>query len=189
MKAYNIREFGRYKLNNVNEVSNAIEHYFKSVSAERKDELTHKMYTYFFKPPTLVGLAKALGITKATLDDYYHHKGKEIPSCEEISKQIEEVEQALKENRFELSFTGRIATPEYHQELLNAVDLRKIINCIQWGYAMIEDYNNDRLYDSQGHRGSVFILKNSFGYKDKQEVEISGSKKFEDFMSEDILED
>lgn len=194
MKAYGLNFFDRYKLRDPEFVKEKTDDYFKAIHTTRQavDEFGEPVFNgkaepmmedYFITPPTIAGYALYLGVTKETLDDYRFFKGEDIPDRPTLICQKREVLEAIKNKRDSLSFTNRKPTQSYVEELESAISLREVIDIITWGYSVIEEYNSVRLYDA-GHKGALVVLKNSFGYTDKKEVEVTASKKLEDFMKE-----
>lgn len=193
-KAYGLNFFDRYKLRDPDFVREKTEAYFKAIHTTRQavDENGEPIYDcnskpmledYFVTPPTIAGYALYLGVTKETLDNYRFFKGENIPDRPTLLEQKREVLEAIKNKKGNLSFTNRKPTKSYVEELESAISLREIIDIITWGYCVIEEYNSVRLYDT-GHKGALVVLKNSFGYTDKKEVEVTATKKLEDFMKE-----
>lgn len=198
-KAYDIKDFNSYKLNDVDFVSDTVDKYFNSlmykVKATQKDEFGEvtdilnadgePLYKFeFVTPPTIVGLSNALGVSKTTLDNYRKGKDRDIPSCELLSNQIKECEYAIKNKKQKLSFVDILPSKAYLKELNEALILRQVINIIDYAYSIIEEYNTISIYDKDKFRGASFSLKNSFGYSEKSEIELKETKKFEDFMKE-----
>lgn len=193
-RAYNLFNFDSYKLRDYETVLKKTEDYFNAIATMRGciDENGEPIYNiegeemktnFFIKPPTIAGYALYLGVTKPTLDTYRFNKGEDIPSLEMLERQRQEVMRAIKDKVEVLSFTNRKPTQAYVEEIDDAINLRKIINVITYAYSIIEEYNSERLYDN-GNKGALVVLKNSFGYTDKKEVEVSEAKKLEDFMKE-----
>lgn len=194
IKAYGLNFFDRYKLRDPEYVKEKTEGYFNAIHTKRPavdffgdvimDENENPMLEdYFITPPTIAGYALYLGVTKETLDNYRFYKGENIPDRRTLIDQKKEVLEAIKTKGDGLSFTNRKPTESYVEELEDAIKLREVIDIITWGYSIIEEYNSIRLYD-KGHKGALVVLKNSFGYTDKKEVEVTATKKLEDFMKE-----
>lgn len=194
IKAYGLNFFDRYKLRDPEYVKEKTEAYFNAICTRRDavdfngevvfDECGEAMKEdYFITPPTIAGYALYLGVTKETLDNYRFYKGENIPDRNTLIDQKKEVLESIKTKRDGLSFTNRKPTESYVEELEDAIKLREVIDIITWGYSIIEEYNSIRLYDG-GHKGALVVLKNSFGYTDKKEVEVTANKKLEDFMKE-----
>lgn len=194
MKAYGLNYFDRLKLRDPKFVKERTEGYFNAIHTTRDavdfngevvlDEKGQAMREdYFITPPTIAGYALYLGVTKETLDDYRFFKGENIPDRHSLIEQKKEVLEAIKGKKTSLSFTNRKPTQSYVDEIDSAISLREVIDIITWGYSVIEEYNSIRLYDA-GHKGALVVLKNSFGYTDKKELEVSATKKLEDFMKE-----
>lgn len=194
IKAYGLNFFDRYKLRDPEYVKEKTESYFNAICTKRDavdfngevvfDEQGEAMKEdYFITPPTIAGYALYLGVTKETLDNYRFYKGENIPDRHTLIDQKKEVLESIKTKRDGLSFTNRKPTQSYVEELEDAIKLREVIDIITWGYSIIEEYNSIRLYDG-GHKGALVVLKNSFGYTDKKEVEVTATKKLEDFMKE-----
>lgn len=205
-KPYDIKRFNNYKLNNSIEVLNNTEKYFNSLLYKKylteSNEYGEKVPIInedgeeayrleYAKPPTIVGYANALGVAKTTIEKYRDMaEEKKIPEYDILVAQIEEVQLARAEQvktggkRVGLSFTEKTATKDYEMELREALEIRKVINIINYGYSVIEEYNNERLYDSGGIRGATFSLKSLFGYSEKQEVDLNVGIKLEDFLKD-----
>lgn len=176
--AYDIKRFNNYKLNNADEVAKCLEEYFNNLCCD-EDSLK--------SIPTVSGLANALGVARTTLDEYRRAKGENIPDINVLEEQIKEVRTKISNRDGSmLSFANRPATKTYLKEMLDALELRKIINIISYGYSLIEEYNQQRLYD-RGNRGAIFVLKNAYGYTDEQSLVVKTEKKFEDFITEELL--
>ncbi len=172
-KAYNITGFNQLKLTNSEEIEAKTIEYFNSMKEQER-------------PYTIPGYANALGITRLTLEKYVNMRGKDLPEVNVLEEQVREVEYAIDNGMQRLSFCNIRPTKLYLEELREVLELRKVINVLIYGYSKIEEYNTERLYDTQGNRGSIFILKNSYGYDDKQELEINVTKKLEDFIKEEL---
>lgn len=176
--AYDIKRFNNYKLNDSKAVAERLEEYFNNLSVSDED---------LKSIPTISGLANALGVSRSTLDEYRKAKGENIPDINTLESQVEEIRGKIeKRDGSNLSFVNRPATKYYLKEMMDALELRKVINIISYGYSLIEEYNQQRLYD-RGNRGAVFILKNAYGYTDEQSLVVKTEKKFEDFITEELL--
>ena len=194
--AYNVKKFNSYKLKDSDLVLKSLNNYFNEISTEEvltdsdgkiKKNLNGEplKLVSFIKPPSLVGMANALGISVNSITKY-KDRGSKIPSMYQLESQINEIRQAIDSNKQSVSFSNQMPTKQYHDSLMEAYEIKKIANILEWGTQMIETYNNEMLYTRDGNRGAVFTLKANFNYSEKQELDINvGEKrKLEDFIGD-----
>ena len=194
MKTYGIKRFDSFILKDSGEVSEKIEKYFEDITVithVAKDNTKSETIALvdFIRPPTIVGLSNALGISVSTFHRY-REISKNIPELCTIEDQIREVEIGISTNAQQLSFTGKKPSLNYLEELKKAYELKAISNSLNFSVQKIEEYNNTALYTKSGNRGAMFTLKSNFGYSEKQEVEVSyADRKIEDILREELGED
>ena len=69
------------------------------------------------------------------------------------------------------------------QSLLNYSEKEEFFDTIKRAKRKCEVYAEERLYDKNGANGAKFSLANNFeGWKEKQEIEHSGTLKLEDVL-------
>lgn len=66
-----------------------------------------------------------------------------------------------------LGFTSR-------QTLLNYQAKKEFVDTITRAKSIIEQYSERRLYDKEGCNGAKFALANNYGWREKQEVDLTG---------------
>ena len=96
-------------------------------------------------------------------------------SVEDMKKDIDRYFEECEENGLPLTVTGlAMALKMDRQTLINYSKKEEYFGTIKEARLKIENFLEINLYNNNV-TGTIFNLKNNFGWKDKQEVEHSGS--------------
>lgn len=97
-------------------------------------------------------------------------------SVKQMQDLIDKWEKDCKENNKPLTITGlALALDTNRHTLINYQKKEKFFNAIYKAKLMCENYAEEFLYAGKNVSGAIFNLKNNYNWKDKQEVERSGS--------------
>ena len=105
---------------------------------------------------------------------------KKYNEAEEMQKKIDEYFEKCDKDREPYTITGLCITLDMsRQDLSNYSKEEKFFDTIKKAKMKVENYLEKRLINDNSTTGIIFNLKNNFGWKDKQEVEVAQEKPFE----------